>query len=91
METSNIAHAKNNLPKLIHTVESGEDIMISRHGKPVAVLVSIARYEQHINNKADLFQAIIAWREQYLGIELNDDEIDGWRDHHAKDRGFTWD
>jgi prevent-host-death family protein len=31
-----IAAAKNRLPELIRLVEDGEDIVITRHGKPVA-------------------------------------------------------
>jgi prevent-host-death family protein len=31
-----IAEAKNRLPELIRAVESGEKIVITRHGKPVA-------------------------------------------------------
>jgi prevent-host-death family protein len=37
MEVS-IAEAKNQLPKLIRAVEGGEQVIITRHGKPVAQL-----------------------------------------------------
>jgi antitoxin (DNA-binding transcriptional repressor) of toxin-antitoxin stability system len=30
-----VALAKNNLPKLLKLVESGENIIVTRHGKPV--------------------------------------------------------
>jgi prevent-host-death family protein len=33
-----IAEAKNHLPELIRAVESGEKVVITRHGKPVAQL-----------------------------------------------------
>jgi antitoxin (DNA-binding transcriptional repressor) of toxin-antitoxin stability system len=33
-----IAEAKNRLPELIRAVESGEKVVITRHGKPVAQL-----------------------------------------------------
>ncbi|MGA8574796.1 MAG: type II toxin-antitoxin system prevent-host-death family antitoxin [Candidatus Cybelea sp.] len=35
-----IAEAKNRLPELIRAVESGESIVITRHGKPVAQLTA---------------------------------------------------
>ena len=38
METINIHAAKTNLSKLIERVENGEEIIISRAGKPVARL-----------------------------------------------------
>ena len=33
-----VAEAKNRLPELIHAMENGEQIVITRHGKPVAQL-----------------------------------------------------
>jgi prevent-host-death family protein len=33
-----VAEAKNRLPELIRAVEEGENIVITRHGKPVAQL-----------------------------------------------------
>lgn len=33
-----IAEAKNRLPELIRAVEQGENVVITRHGKPVAQL-----------------------------------------------------
>lgn len=33
-----IAEAKNRLPELIRAVENGEQVVITRHGKPVAQL-----------------------------------------------------
>jgi prevent-host-death family protein len=35
----NVAEAKNRLPELIRLMESGEKIVITRHGKPVAQIV----------------------------------------------------
>ena len=34
--TVNLAHAKTHLSELLDRVESGEDVVITRHGKPVA-------------------------------------------------------
>ncbi len=42
METINIHAAKTNLSKLIERVEQGEEIVISRNGKPVAQVVPYA-------------------------------------------------
>ncbi len=40
MQTVTIAQAKNQLSSLIHAVESGEDVVLTRHGKPVVRLVA---------------------------------------------------
>ena len=90
MEQMTIAYAKNNLPRLIHAVEAGGDIHITRHGKSVAVLISEERYQQLFNNKNNVFQAIMQWREQYGGVDLSDVEVDSWRDRTPA-REFSWD
>ena len=40
MQTVSIAQAKNQLSSLIHAVESGEEVVLTRHGKPVVRLVA---------------------------------------------------
>lgn len=90
MELTTIAEAKNNLPRLIHAVESGGDIHITRFGKPVAVLISEERYQQLFSTGKTVFQAIMQWREQYGSIALTDEEIDSWRDRTPA-REFSWD
>ena len=39
-----IAEAKSRLPAIIHSVEDGPSVKLTRHGKPVAVLLSIHEY-----------------------------------------------
>ena len=38
MQSVSVAYAKDNLPSLLHLVEQGENIQITRHGKAVAVI-----------------------------------------------------
>ncbi|HRJ51564.1 MAG TPA: type II toxin-antitoxin system Phd/YefM family antitoxin [Candidatus Thiothrix moscowensis] len=90
MELTTIAYAKNNLPRLIHAAEAGDDIHITRHGRPVAVLISEERYQQLFSTGKSVFQAILQWREQYGGIDLSDEEVDSWRDRTPA-REFAWD
>lgn len=75
-----ITEAKNNLSKLICAAEADCDIYISRHGQPVAALISEARYQQFFSSGKGVFQAINAWRERSGGVELSDTEVDSWRD-----------
>lgn len=89
MEISTIAQAKNQLPKLIHSAEAGEDIRISRHGKVVAILVSADRYEQHFQSGEGVFQAMMQWRESQASLNLTDEEIESWRDRSPA-RDFSW-
>lgn len=90
MESTTIADAKNNLPKLVHSVEAGEDIQLTRHGRPVAVLVSQARYQRIFGSGKAVFQDMMRWRESHGFIELKDKEVDSWRDKSLP-RDFKWD
>jgi prevent-host-death family protein len=42
MSTYSVADAKNSLPRLIDRALDGEEVVISRHGKPVAELRPLA-------------------------------------------------
>lgn len=41
-----IAAAKDHLTEVIRHAEAGEDVTVTRRGRPVAVLLSVARYRQ---------------------------------------------
>jgi prevent-host-death family protein len=41
MSTHSVAEAKNRLPELIDRALNGEDVVITRHGRPVATLKPI--------------------------------------------------
>ena len=43
MRTVSVAEAKNHLSELLARVEAGEDIAVTRHGKPVARLVQVGQ------------------------------------------------
>ena len=57
-----IAEAKNHLPAVIHEAEEGEPIEITRHGKPVAVVLSMSEYRRLQGARPDLWTAYEAWR-----------------------------
>lgn len=47
-----IAQARNQLSELVHQAESGKAVKLTRRGKPVAVVVSLATYESLSASKA---------------------------------------
>lgn len=57
-----IAEAKSKLPAIIHSVEDGPLVKLTRHGKPVAVLLSIREYEQLAKNKMGFWSALTEFR-----------------------------
>ena len=68
MKTSTIAEAKNNLSQLIYQLESDEPIHLTRHGKPVAVMLSEASYQKLTHGGNGLYQEIQQWRQHIDGI-----------------------
>lgn len=59
MTTTNVREARKQLSNLLDQVERGEDVVISRRGKPVARLVSAQEAEPvHFPSRAALRQAI---------------------------------
>ncbi len=91
MEAVSIAEAKSHLSQLIHQAENGKPIHLSRHGKPVAVLVSQEQYT-HLTREEDTpWEAITKWRScvSLQGDDLSDLEIDQWRDQ-VTEREFSW-
>lgn len=59
-----IADAKNNLPSIIHSVETGRPVKLIRHGKPVAVLLSFKEYQRMSRKRRNYWTALIAFRKQ---------------------------
>jgi prevent-host-death family protein len=57
-----IADAKNKLPSLIHSVETGQGVKLTRHGKPVAVLLSIKDYERLSRKREGYWHALSSFR-----------------------------
>jgi prevent-host-death family protein len=93
MRTSTIAEAKNNLSQLIHQLETGEAIHLTRYGKPVAVLISENQYQRVIGTNKSLNSAILNWRsqlEQNGDIGFNDKELQALRKESSTGREFTW-
>jgi prevent-host-death family protein len=79
-----ISAAKNQLPRVIHEAEENGQIILTRRGKPVAVIMSTRerkRLSLQPQPRKGLWDAIQKWRAQHPeGISLTDVEIDSWRD-----------
>lgn len=93
MSEVSVAEAKARLTRLIHRVEDGEAVHITRRGKAVAVLVSESEYAalQARRPTKGLWDAIADWRAQaaFDWPELTDDEVDQWRDR-SPGRTLEW-
>jgi prevent-host-death family protein len=59
-----VAEAKNRLPELIRAVEDGEEVVITRHGKPVAQLAPPPperRQQARLGGMKDRIQLYKGW------------------------------
>ena len=80
-----IAEAKNRLPTIIHYVEKGPYVKLTRRGKPVAVLLSIQEYERLSRKHTGFWSAVSEFRRKIddEGIEISDRDFKGLRDLSA--------
>lgn len=77
-----IAEAKNRLPSIIHSVEKGPYVKLTRRGKPVAVLLSIKEYERLSQKTTGLWDSLLKFRESIkeINTDITDVEFEGIRD-----------
>ena len=77
-----ISEAKNKLPTIIHYVEKGPSVELTRRGIPVAVLLSIQEYERLSRKYTGFWSAVSEFRRKVEdeGVEISDKDFDGLRD-----------
>jgi prevent-host-death family protein len=64
MSTYSVAEAKNNLPKLLDRVLAGEEVTITRRGKPIARLVAEVGIQAPIDRPKSPFD--IEWLKRHV-------------------------
>jgi prevent-host-death family protein len=83
-EGFSIAEAKDALAKLVHRAEERSPVVITRRGKPVAVIVSYDEYERHLD-KMSFSDALDRFYETHE-TDLFEDE-DPFRDVRDRSKG----
>ena len=80
-----ISEAKNKLPTIVHYVEKGPFVELTRWGKPVAVLLSIQEYERLSRKYSGFWRALSEFRRKVEdeGIEISDRDFKGLRDQSS--------
>ncbi|MDO4683542.1 MAG: type II toxin-antitoxin system Phd/YefM family antitoxin [Lautropia sp.] len=81
--TLSIADFRRNLPATIQRAEGGEAIRISRHGRPVAVVISHEEYERLKKERPPIGEILDAWqrRSRAAGLPDDDEPFRNLRDH----------
>jgi prevent-host-death family protein len=81
-EQYTIAEAKNKLPSIIHAVEKGAPVKLTRHGRPVAVLLSIDQYDKLSRKRGGYWRALNSFRKlmEKENVLVSDEDFKGLRD-----------
>jgi prevent-host-death family protein len=74
-----VAAARNNLAKLLHDAEAGHTVKISRRGEPVAVILSLSKYER-MKSSSNASEAYRRWRGEWKDFADIDSPFEDVRD-----------
>ena len=70
METIGLFEAKTHLSELVARAEQGEEVIITRHNKPVAKLVRVTPIDQDVQARGEAIEALMgASRGRQLGMD----------------------
>ena len=71
-----IYDARNNFSALVKTAEAGEPVELTRHDKPVAVIISYDEYEK-IKSNNNFFDWLMNFRSENAEVLWGDGQFDG--------------
>ena len=81
-----IAEARDNLARIVHNVEQGTSVQLTRRGKPVAVLMSIAEYRKLADGEPGFWAKCCAFRDR-VSIEKLDVAPEAFADVRDRSSG----
>ena len=87
-----IAEARDNLPSVVHEVEEGTRVELTRRGKPVAVLLGVEEYARLAQGRRDFWEAYEEFRREFdlAQLAIDPDEIFGGIRDALPGREFSW-
>ncbi len=77
MVTVNLAHAKAHLSELLRQVEAGQEVVITRHGRPVAQLSPVTRPKLPLRDLTAFRATMPPWRRSSAELlrEMRDEDL----------------
>jgi prevent-host-death family protein len=85
-----IAEARDNLATMVHEVEEGATVELTRRGRLVAVLIGVEDFERLSPKKKGFWQALQDFRHSHDLADINPDEIWGDVRGSSTGRDFEW-
>ncbi len=72
-----VAEAKAHLSELLDKVEAGDEVLITRHGRPIAHLSAVSRAKQPVRALAELRSLVSGWSRPSNDLlrEARDEEL----------------
>ncbi len=84
MTVVSISEAKNRLTQIVHDVENGEPVELTRHGVPAAILLSFKKYKELSERPLSFLSLMQSFRESKKELLLKDNDIfSNFRGHEA--------
>lgn len=79
MQIFNVHQAKTHLSRILKSLESDDEVVIARYGKPIARIIP---FEQpQVPRKPGAYKDLIEFDETFFD-ELPEEEISAWEKHH---------
>jgi prevent-host-death family protein len=73
LDKYSIAEARDKFAQVVHAVEQGNSVEITRRGKSVAVVLSLAEYQRLTTRKVEFGEGLEAFRQKYQVQNLDID------------------
>lgn len=72
-----IAQARDQLTQLVHQVEQGNPVELTRRGKRIAVILSAEAYDRLLSPKSDFWTLLVKFRERLAeeDVDIDPDEV----------------
>jgi prevent-host-death family protein len=87
-----VAEAQENFTDVVHEAEEGNQVELTRHGKPVAVLIGAEDFERLAKGAPDFWELYEKFRRDFNleELDINPDEIFGDVRDPSPGRDFHW-
>lgn len=76
MTQDSIAQARDRFTQLVHQVEAGTPVEVTRRGQRVAVILSAEEYDRLRQPRQGFSEAVLVWRKKYGLDEREEDDED---------------
>jgi prevent-host-death family protein len=86
-EQYSIAEASDNFAQVVHTVEQGKSVEITRQGKTVAIVLSLEEYKRLTTQRFEFGKGLEAFRQKYQVQNLDIDSDNIFEDVRDKTTG----